>query len=256
MALAKGEQVNVPSGFGNVLGGSVVPAQGIHEESSTQLHPLGSRLQLGERVFYYSKASEALNPGKVATVVGKVFTDALADTAHPAGTKKVTITASATVAAGELNEGYLCVKSGTGAGEMYRIKNCPAITSAAQGVLELYDGLVTAWSTSDTKLEFVTSIFIVQEHNTDAVEMPIGVAPVSITSGYYFWLQTYGPASVLMDGADGNSAVERELISSTNTAGAVMKYGTVGSAVVGSVFRDAVDNATAEYSIIFLRLAA
>lgn len=254
--MAASNPLVIPGGGGNSLGGSAVPAQGIFEESSTQKHPLGTRLQLGERVYYYAYATEALSPGKVATVVGKVFTDALADVAHPVGTKKVQITASGTVLAGELEEGFICVKSGTGAGEFYRIKRNPAITSGATGTIELYDGLVTAWSTSDTKLEIVTSLFKVQEHNTDAVEMPIGVANVAITTLNYFWLQTYGPCSVLMDGADGNSAVERELISSTNTAGAVMKYGTVGSAVVGSVFRDAVDNATAEYSIIFLRLVA
>lgn len=256
MALALGDQSLLPGGGGQNFGGNVVPAQGIFEQSSTQKHPLGARLQLGERVYYYSYASEALSPGKVATALGKVFTDALADTAHPVGTRKVTITASGTVTAGELDEGYLCVKSGTGAGEYYKIKKTPAITSGAQGVIELYDGLVTAWSTSDTKLELVTSLFKLQEANTDAVEMPVGVANVAITSGYYFWAQTWGPCSVLMDGADGNSAVERELILSTSAAGAVMKYGTVGSAVVGSVFRDAADNATAEYSLIYLRLVA
>lgn len=256
MALAIGNQQLNPGGGGHNFGGTSVPAQGIFEQSATQLHPLGSRLQIGERVYYYASASEALAAGKVATAIGKVFTDAVADTAHPAGTRKVTITASAAIAAGELEDGYLTIKSGTGAGETYKIKRNPAISNAAQGVIELYDGILTAWSTSDTKIEIVTSLFKVQESNTDAIEMPMGVANTAITSGYYFWLQTYGPCNTLMNGADGNVATERDLVISTAVAGAVMKATTVvGASVVGRVFRDAADNADTEYSLIWLTCA-
>ena len=255
MAQALGDQVTIPGGGGNSLGGSVVPAQGIFEQSSTQKHPLGSRLQLGERVFYYSYASEALSAGKVATAITKVFDEDTVTVAHPIGTTKVTITASAAIAAGELEEGYLVVDEGTGAGTFYKIKSNPTIGSGATGVVTLYDGLSVAWAIADTDITIYTSIFKVQESNTDAVEFPVCVPGTGITSAYYFWGQTWGPCSVLQAGADGNSIAERELFLAT-TAGAVYKVGAVGDAAVGAVLRDAVDNEDAKYNLIYLRLVA
>jgi hypothetical protein len=257
MALGLGSQSPIPASGQQELNGAVVPAQGIFEESSTQKHKLGQRLQLGERVYYYSYASEALAAGKVATAITKIFDEDTVTVAHPIGTKLVTITASAAIAAGELEEGYLVVDEGTDAGSVYRIKRNPAIANAATGVIELYDGLVRAWSTSDTDITIYTSIFKVQESNTDAVEAPVGVPNVAVTSANYFWLQTWGPCAVLMNGADGNAALERELVLSTAVAGAVMKQGAdPGSSAVGSVLRDAADNEDAKYNLIFLRLVA
>lgn len=256
MALAIGNQTLVPGGGGNNLGGTVVPAQGIYEQSATALHPLGSRLQLGERVFYYAYASEALSAGKVCTAITKVFDEDTVTVAHPIGTTKVTITASAAIAAGELEEGYLVVDEGTAAGTFYRIKRNPAISNGATGVIELYDPLTVAWATADTDITIYTSMFKVQEANTDAIEFPVGVANIGISSGYYFWVQTWGPCAVLMDGADGNAAAERELFLSQSVAGATIKVNAVGNAHVGSVLRDAVDNENAKYNLINLKCLA
>lgn len=254
MALAIGEQRNVPSGFGNVLGGAVVPAQGIHEESSTQKHPLGTRLQLGDRVYHYAYTSETLSAGKLACSLNTIFTDALANTAHPVGTKSVSINASAAIAVNQLVDGYVVIKSGTGAGEFYKIKSNPAIDSGANGTIVLYDGLVTAWSTSDTKLTYEVSMFRLQEHNTGSVEQVIGVPNVAITDEYFFWAQTWGPCSVLMAGADGAAIGERDLVASTGTVGAVEKSDAVGRQVVANMMTDAADNANAEYSLVYLKL--
>lgn len=254
MALNLGSQRNVPSGEGNRLGGSVVPAQGIHEESSTKKHPLGTRLQLGERVFYYSQASEALSPGKLATALPTVFTETTVTVAHPVGTKKVTITASANIAAGQLEDGYLVVDEGTGAGEVYKIKSNPAITSAATGEIELYDGLVTAWSTSDTDLRIYTSPFRVQESNTGQDEAPAGVPHVSVTDEYYFWLQTYGPAPVLMDETTGDTAATRTLTIGSGTAGAVEAIDAIGEAYVGDVILEDGDETDARYALVDLKI--
>lgn len=255
MALALGDQSLIPGGGGNVLGGSVVPAQGIFEQSSTPKHPLGTRLQIGERVYYYCYATGALSPGKVMASVAKKFTDALADTAHAIGTRKVTITASAAIAAGELDEGYITIKSGTGAGEFYKIKRTPVIASSAAGVIELYDGLNTAWATADTKLDLTTSTFKVLTAVTAAVSMPVCVPNVAISTLNYFWGQTWGPCSVLIDGVDGNVATERALVMSTAVAGAIMKETTTpGAGIVARVIANAADNADAEYSLVFLTL--
>lgn len=254
--LTVGNQASVPGNGGARMGGNLVPAQGIYEQSATPLHPLGARLQLGDRVFYYSQASEALTAGQLNSYLPTVITEDTVTVAHPVGTRKVTITASATITANQLAEGHLVVDEGTGAGEMYKIKSHEAITSGQTGVFELYDPILTAWATADTDVTIYGPQYRVQQSNAAQTESAAGVNPISVTDEYYFWNQTYGPAAVLFDEAAGNASGTRLLTIGSSTVGAVEAFDGVGESIVGEVVQAAADEADAKYALVQLKIAA
>jgi len=244
-------------GFGGTNGyGMFVPKHGVYTESETQAHPLGTVLRLGGRTFVYAQASEALSKGKLTTQLQTTFTEDTVTVAHPAGTRKVTITASAAISADQLVGGLLVVDEGTGAGESYLIKSNPAISNGATGVIELHDGLMTAWATADTDITIYTSPYRVQESNTDQIETPAGVPLISVTDEYYFWLCTWGPVGVLIDatGTFGNATNERVGCISGAVAGAVAKLDAAGEAPVGYTMGDAADYTDAQYAAFYLTL--
>lgn len=242
-------------GFGGTNGyGMFVPQHGVYTESETKKHPLGTVLRLDGRTFVYCQASEALSKGKLVTALPTLFSEDTVTVAHPVGTRKVTITASGTITAGQLEGALLIVDEGTGAGDQYIIKSNPAIGSGSTGVIELMDGLMTAWSVSDTDITILTSPWRVQESNTTQVEKPIGVPLISVTDEYYFWACTWGVCGILMDEVAGNAAGTRQLVIGSSTAGAVEAYDGVGEAVVGECLLSAADVEDAKYMPVFLQL--
>jgi hypothetical protein len=254
--LTVGNQVTLPGGGGNNLGGNVVPAQGIYEQSATALHKLGDRLQLGDRVFYYSQASEALTAGQLNSYLPTIITEDTVTVAHPVGTRRVSVTVSAAVAAQELAEGYLVVDEGTGAGEMYKIKSHPAILNGAVGVFELYDPLLTAWATADTDVTLYGSHYRVQQSNAAQTESAAGVNGISVTDEYYFWNQSYGPAACLLDEAFGSASGTRGATIGSSTVGSVEAIDAIGESYVGEIIRAAANEEDAKYALIDLRIAA
>jgi len=246
--------INRPCGEG-ASHGVTVTGQSIYEESSTAKHKLGERLVLPDgRVFYYAKASEALTAGKLVTAKPVLNQEDTVTVAHPAGTTQVTVTAASAITKDQFKEGYLIVDEGTDAGSIYKIKSNEAIASGETGTVTLYDGLVTAWSTSDTDITMVTNLFYnVQESNTDQIELPLGVPLIDVTSGYYFWLQTWGIAPVLQDEAFGNNAAQRLVTIGSGTAGAVEAYDAACEALVGQIVLDGAATEDAKYYPILLQ---
>ncbi len=184
-----------------------MPAHDVYTESETQKHTLGMRLQLGDRVFRYASSGAALSQGfllESATVGGAATTAQidLAVTAAVAGQTTLTVTTLTT--AQTLNlfaEGYATVVSDTnahGAGVAYRIKSHPVQTAAGSLVITLYDPIAKA-ITADCKVSLHTNLWKAVKHTavTTAVGMPVGVPLIDVTSAYYFWCQTWGPAAVL-----------------------------------------------------------
>ena len=221
---------------------ALVTSQGLYEESSTKLHPLGTKISCGDRTFRYAKANEALTAGKLCTSVSTVETEDTVTVAHALGVEAVTVTFAGNRAADLFADGYLVVDEGTGLGDAYRIKGHKAI-NATTGVINLYDGLLTAWVLANTDVTLVTSPYLVQESNTDQIEAPAGVPLIDVTSAYYFWLQTEGVSPLLIDatGTFGNLASERLITISGAVAGAGAKYDAAGEPVVGRVLTDAAD---------------
>jgi len=250
----------MPGQFGKPT--TIGPYQGIFETSTTQKHKLGEKLQLYDgRVFYYAKASEALSKSKLATFKSTINAEDTVTVAHAIGVNKVKVTAAAAISANQFAEGYLVVDEGTGAGDVYKIKGHPAISSGSVGEIELYDGLRTAWATADTDVILYQNPFSeIQEANTDGIELPAGVPLVDVSANEYFWLQTWGWAAVLIDGtagALGNLETER-LLTISGTAGAVDVYTATGrgagSPIVGQALMDAADYEDAKYQLILLQI--
>ena len=121
---------------------------------------------------------------------------------------------------------YIVFTDGTGAGQYYRIKD-HTDASSDKVTFYLYDDLVTAPS-SDTDIIIqgnpygaaITADRTGEDGTTDT--FPIGVNPIAISSGYYFWLQTKGICAVKFDG--GTTATPHygmELVVSGNHDGQV-----------------------------------
>jgi len=243
--------------------GATVAAQDIYEQSSTQQHKLGERLVIGDRVFRYMKAgSSNLSAGYVVGAPCTLTSEDTVTVAHGIGTTVVTITASG-VSANDFAEGYLVVDEGTGAGETYKIRSNTATDSDGLIQVTLYDGLKTAWDTSDTDVTLIPSPYKdVIVCPTDGIILPVGVPLIAVTANYYFWGQTWGPCGVKIDGTAGalGAAIDERLLGlSGSTAGALDVYKAVdsdgpGPSIVGMVMLDSADHTDTKIEPVYLML--
>ena len=188
--------------------GVAMPSQDIYAENVTQQLPLGTRLVLGDRVFRYASAGAALDQGYLleSAALGGATTTAQIDltivTALVAGDTTVNVTTKTTAQAKNLfAEGYLSIVSDTntnGAGVAYKIKSHPAADVGGNCLITLYDPIVKAVTTGcAASLHANMYKSVKQTAASTAVGMPIGVSLIDVTSAYYFWAQTWGPAAVL-----------------------------------------------------------
>lgn len=231
-----------------------IVAQGILEESSTQLHNLGSYVETSDgRGFRYCKV------GATATVAGKVYQSKALDAtndqpsgghsvaAAAIGATSVTTTSTVTVTANEFAGGYLAVVVTPGEGYTYRISG-HAAASAAVVTINLDDPIQIALTTS-SKVIWCANPYdgVVIEPGTPTGKI-VGVAPRIITAAYFGWLQTRGVASVLFTGTGaagkvvgsltgGTSGSMAPAIAATNIGGEHMATGITG-----------------EYSLIYLTI--
>lgn len=169
--------------------------QSIYEPSTAQKAPLGTKLRLAGRVYHYGFVGASVPGGAVLCSTSPTASHQsgiFAVAATSAGSKIISGTSSAAVAANLYAEGYFGVATGTNIGEMYRIIS-QASGSAAMAIT-LYDRLNTAVTSG-------TGFFLVQnEYNnlvvgSQALSLAVGIAPVNVTSGAYAWLQTWGVAA-------------------------------------------------------------
>lgn len=193
----RGDQVNIPN------------AQSIYKTSSVQLAELGMRLVVGDRVFRYALAAGAVNAGNWCenqqVLAESLFVNAgtfVSPTSNAqaatAGNKTISIVAATTYAANLLAESNLIVQSGTAAntGQVFRIKSHPVAISGATLVLSLYDEINHVIQTADTWTIQMNQYNAIKQGTTGATTVAVGVAPLIVASGDYFWMQTWGPAAV------------------------------------------------------------
>jgi hypothetical protein len=188
----------------NWRGDQVAVAQGgqsIFMSSSVQLAELGERKVVGDRVFRYALAAGVVNPGCVTQVVqggaAASVVNNTAGVAYPAGSKLFSLYQSGSSAANFYAEGYIYCQSGTAAnlGQMYRIKSHASYADASQVLLTLYDPIKLTVNVTD-KWSIHQNPYKALTVNTAGTASAIGVVPITVSSGDYFWLQTYGPAAV------------------------------------------------------------
>lgn len=189
---------------------------------ATQVHSLGARAETKDgRVFHYAQA------GASDTVAGNVLQSAapianhLANTAPAVaiGATSFAYTPGATAGAANLYaEGYLSIDTTPGNGYTYQVSGHAAITSSVAFTLNLLDPIQVALTTS-SRIGLVHNGYknlIVNP--TTATAAVAGVSPYIITAVQYGWVQTWGPASVLINGTPG---VGIGVVVSATTAGAV-----------------------------------
>lgn len=196
----------------------IIPVnQSIYEPQTTQVAPLGTRLRLSERTYYYAQASASVAGGTVlcaAPAVTSQQSGIFAVAATSAGAQIISGTSSAAIAANQYAGGYFGVASGTNVGELYRIKsNAAGSTGFA---ITLMDRLNTA-ITAGTPFYITPSPYLNVFVGSQALHQAVGVAPVNVTSGGYFWMQSWGPANPTHVAA--------------TPAAAVLHLGTTGSVV-------------------------
>lgn len=238
----------------------IPPPQGIYELSSTAKAPLGFRIEVGDRVFYYAHDDDTgIATGLVVSTSAPIsyHTNCVVSGSPAIGATEVTVTMGATTAvtANMYAEGYMIVNDQEGQGHTYRVKSHPAALVSTTCKYTLYDPLVVALVTASSQVSFLQNKYEDVKIFTASsqVGVAIGVTPMAVTAltgGYYFWLQTWGPASVL---ADENYAAYTPLIPGTGADGALDAFDAAGTLeqVIGVSLMIGVDG---EYNPMWLKI--
>lgn len=229
-------------------------AQPIWKQSVTQMEDLDTiRIENDGRVYAYALAGASdLAAGKVvqtAVATENAHNEKQSATQSAAiGSYSVTMTFGGAVTASFFKDGYLWVNDDTGEGHMYRVKDHPAGTSDVK--VELKDPIRVALVASTSELSLIQNrqALVVLAVAATLTGCPIGVPPIPVTAGYYFWNQVKGPAAVLVAG----TVVLGNSVCVLTTDGAVAPKATDSVlCTIGTVLRV---NATTEYSLINLAI--
>lgn len=174
----------------------IIPCtQSIYEFDTTQRAPLGTRLEMSDRVFYYGFVPTSAPAGQLLCAtqpVASAQSGLLKMAAASLGAKSLTMTNSANVTANFYAEGWWGVSTGTNGGETYRVRSNAAGTTGA--ALTLYDGLNTA-ITSGTNFFLLANEYANCLIGSQGLSFAVGVPLVNITASSYAWLQSWGPAA-------------------------------------------------------------
>lgn len=223
---------SVPSNVINILNPIIPIDQGIYDVSSTAKTRLGTKLEVADRTFRYALASTASD-----LVAGRVAVAAAASTGFgtvnltiastAAGATVITCTSTALASANLFADDYLYVADLTSEGLMYRVKGNSAGSTGF--TITLYDALSGALGAA-SKVGITLNPY--KNLTLTATGKPMGVNPIAVTSGYYYWLQTKGLANVLHAAADAAFAP----LKISATAGALDGVTTGTLAATGNMY--------------------
>ena len=218
-------------------------AQNLFEESVSAKQRLGTIRPLEDgRVFAYAQAGEALAAGDLnQAAVPDAYGTELAVVSGTAGEKTMVVTygAGTTATANYYKDGFaMPVMVGYGPGHVYKIRGHAAATSGGSLTLYLYDELRETLTTS-SKVSLIKHVQsgVIQAVATTPTGVVTGVAPIDVTTQYYFWNQVKGICNIKLAG---NAVVGENLVPS-GTAGAVMPHAAVTEVVCAYCVRDATD---------------
>jgi hypothetical protein len=178
-------------------------------------------------------------------------------------TLNATWDASSTYTKDMFADGYFLTAGSTGPGQLVRIKgNSTAVGATASQTLTIDfkedSRLATSITTAQEIALYANPYYkvIVYVGTAGAAQAILGVTPIGVTAGYYFWLQTWGLCPMLSDLAVNlGSRVQGNPTTSNYNVGSDTTLGTTGTgASVGTVW--AVGTGTAgEPFIINLQIA-
>ncbi len=181
-----------------------VSVQELFQESATQKHPLGTTFEWLNKKFVYSKANKALSAHQILTPAATpIFTEDVVHTNTAAEDSiygKMAIaqvvnvdTAPAAVAAGALAGAILFVDQGLGAGQAEWVIGNTAMESGGKGKIYLRAALGTALTTAgNSDITLYSPDLVEKAAVTNKKQVVLGVTPIDVTSGYYFWRQVSG----------------------------------------------------------------
>jgi len=231
----------------SLTGDVVQPKYDIYTPHSAQQYRLGTRYRKADgRTFHYAQCgpTTALVCGDViqsqaTNAVATEQYDMTIATASAAGDDfgYATIKTDTTTTKDYFKDGWYIVSDDTaaqGGGQIYQIKSHPA-AGAASCKFTFYDKIKVLISTSGKAGIIMNPYKNVIQLPTTCTGYVVGVAPVAVTAAYYFWLQTWGMACVLVKGAltIGESVVtvfttagscDAQVAGASSTAGPVIGY--------------------------------
>jgi len=229
--------------------------QDAFSSSSTQLHALGTRGYTKDgRRFRYAVI------GATDTVAGSLYQGAAPIANHLAntppavaiGATSFSYTPGATAGAANLYaEGYLQVDTTPGNGYTYLVSGHAAISASTAFTLYLVDSIQVALTTSSRvglRHHLCKNVIVCPTTKTAQV---VGVAPCVITAAQYGWLQTWGPASCLINGTP---AVTAPVINSATTAGALDVWDGTAQATASMVGEMMQVGVSGKNNFVFLKI--
>jgi hypothetical protein len=231
-----------------------------YTESATQLFPLGSTLNLGDRVFKYAQMNGAVTAGKVLQQAANI----IANHSQMTATAVVAVSTGDTVeisvetqgdtdiTANQYQEGYLFVNDADGEGQSWKIKSHPAHDHSADASI-----VITCYGKVSTALATASELCLTTNPYKDVIIAPtaetgmvVGVTNIDMTDDYFGWLQVRGPKALL---ASGTIVLGQQVSRSGGTAGACLVQGddvlfTIGQSMASTVV-------SGEYALIDLCIA-
>lgn len=227
--------------------GALMAGQSIYDRSATPCTAVGTRLPMGDRVFYYAKVAGTVargyllapdtsvaGPWAVAvdgacvaiTAANSRLGDKTAITAALAvGDRRVGVTHAsylAGVTAGMLKDGYIMLTDTGGEQQIYKIKDNTAVSSVTANVVEilLYDEVRVATTDATCSVSIMPNPFMNLVGADAAVdEAPAGVAMAVGTTTYpYIWVQTWGPCVVSTHTSTAHAGTNMVMNTTVNTA--------------------------------------
>ena len=242
-----GELVNIPWGAEKAT------------TTTKREHPLGAvGMTPDGRCFRWAFAGEAIGAGQLVMQKAPSNTNHANDiptTAASVGATTVTITpAGGALTENQYEDGIIFINDVDGEGHMYAIRSHPAADAAAAVVLTLHETVREALTSSSQSGIVENDYKDVEIYDADDIDGPaLGVAPAEVANDEYFWLQTRGRASVLIQGT---VVVGDAVEASQTTDGAVCLHdvsANTDQAPVGVVGTEVV--ATTEYGYVHLNIA-
>ncbi len=228
-------------------------------ESSMQLFPLGSLLIVGERKYRYCRNAASGGPGKGVMAQAAELQHADADAGltvavtNAVGDKTVSITGTTNLSStvNFYKEGFIYTDAKeAGGAQCLKILSHPALNVAATKVITLQEAVLRIMTAATDTIGLIQNPYDRVIAVAAAPTTPLGVPQIAATASYYFWLQTGGPAAVLVNNTIG---IDTSPVAGTSageidpeTAAATHTETTLGTMITAGV--------TDKYCIIFLRL--
>jgi hypothetical protein len=223
---------------GTIFGDVSQPKQGIYEQDVAQQYAIGTMYRLNDgsgRIFRYAKNGGTLLAKNLMNSAEDQDAKLVAETQSTSGTSvevddtqiTVDITTGISLSEDELAGGTVFVESATAIGDDHHILASKLQSTDTLLDLLIRDPIRTAWA-ADTVITLMKSPWMETDvFPTTAVGKAAGVNKIAVTASYFYWAQTGGPCSMLVD--NGDTLVKGEPAGAPGSAGAAGEVGNVNA---------------------------